>query len=328
MQTPRTVISTAVVAVALGFASPVMAQHHRGGGDGGARGGNRGGSENRQSAVPRASQRPAPAPAPAPAPVPRADNGQRRDYASRPDRSPGNNNNNWRGSASRDQRYAAPRAYQGNQGGGVYRNDGFRNNNGSRNYGYSNNGYRSNGYRGGYYSRSPVRFYHPYYSFRPRFSLGFGLWVGYPVPYAYSYYDPFYGYPYADPYPSTVYPTNPYPAYPPTNYPQSAYPQSAPYGQTAPYPQTVPDPNSIGVQPGQGNVGGLSFDLTPSDAEVSVDGNFVGPVDQFTPSSQPLGLSAGRHRVEVNAPGYQTISFDVNIVAGQVLPYQGSMERR
>jgi hypothetical protein len=29
----------------------------------------------------------------------------------------------------------------------------------------------------------------------------------------------------------------------------------------------------------------------------------------------------------VRAPGYQTITFDVNIIAGQVIPYQGNLER-
>src|SRR5262245_9339192 len=30
---------------------------------------------------------------------------------------------------------------------------------------------------------APVRFYRPYYAFRPRVSLGFGLWVGFPIAY-------------------------------------------------------------------------------------------------------------------------------------------------
>jgi len=50
-------------------------------------------------------------------------------------------------------------------------------------------------------------------------------------------------------------------------------------------------------------------------------------VGQFTPSTQPLGVPAGRHHVEVRNPGYQTMSFDVDIVAGEVIPYQGQMER-
>jgi len=188
------------------------------------------------------------------------------------------------------------------------------------NRGYYNRGYnRSYGNYRGYRSYAPIRFYRPYYSFRPRLSLGFGLWVGYPVP----YYDPFYYPDYAYSYP---YPPAAYPAYPPAvNSPQSAYPVS-------PYPQdgsldSAPQGGSINVQPSASNTGGLSFDITPSEAEVSVDGNPVGTVDQFTPNSQPLGLSAGRHRVEIRARGYQTITFDVNIVAGQVIPYQGSLER-
>jgi hypothetical protein len=324
MHIPKSVFPTAVVAVALGLASPVLAQHRRGGGDGG-HGSNRG-SESHGQAVPRAAQPPAsrPAPAPAPSPSQRSDNG-------------GGRRDNWGGSQPRAQRDASPpRTYPSVRGGESYRNDASRNgayqNGGNRNYGGHNNGSYNNGYRNysyrgygghGYYSRPPVRFYHPYYSFRPRFSLSFGLWAGYPVPYAYSYYDPFYyGPSYAYPYPATGYPTNPYPANP---YPANPYPAYPP--QTS-YPQTVPDPNSIGVQQGQANLGGLSFDITPSDAQVLVDGNFVGTVGQFSPSSQPLGLSAGNHRIEVEAQGYRTISFDVNIIAGQVLPYQGAMERR
>ena len=81
------------------------------------------------------------------------------------------------------------------------------------------------------------------------------------------------------------------------------------------------------MQPGQGNTGGLSFEITPGTAQLFVDGNAVGTVSQFTPASQPLGLPAGNHHVEIRAPGYQTMSFDVDIAAGQVIPYQGAMER-
>src|SRR5689334_7284461 len=43
-------------------------------------------------------------------------------------------------------------------------------------------------YVGPRFSIAPRRFYRPYYVFRPRFSIGFGIWSGYPV----TYYDPFY----------------------------------------------------------------------------------------------------------------------------------------
>ena len=182
---------------------------------------------------------------------------------------------------------------------------------------------RPNGYVGAGVFRGPVTFYSPYYSFRPRFSLGFGLWAGVPIayPYYWGYYDPFYA-PYGYGYPYAAY-GYPYPApgdpagassYPPASYP----PQSG---------------SSIGVQPptqspNQSKMGGVSFEITPAAAEIFVDGQHAGAVNQFTPTSQPLGLTAGRHRIEIRAPGYKSMSFDVDIVEGQVIPYQGTLERQ
>jgi hypothetical protein len=147
----------------------------------------------------------------------------------------------------------------------------------------------------GYYG-----YYRPYYSFRPRLSLGFGLWLGYPVGYPYYYSYPYpYPYPYSYPYP--------YP-YPDPNYPD--YTNPAPSG-------------SVSVTPTTG--GGLSFDITPSNAEVYVDGQRVGTVGEFSPTMPPLALTPGRHFVDIRLSGYQPMVFDADIVAGQVLPYQGAM---
>jgi hypothetical protein len=77
----------------------------------------------------------------------------------------------------------------------------------------------------------------------------------------------------------------------------------------------------------QAIMGGLSFQITPADAQIFVDGTPVGTTGQFTPTSQPLGVPAGHHHVELRAPGYQTMAFDVDIVAGEVIPYQGTLER-
>jgi len=195
---------------------------------------------------------------------------------------------------------------------------------------------------------APFRFSRPYYAFRPRLSLGFGLRVGFPIiyPYAYGYYDPYYdpygysnpypypayGYPYPAygyRYPPTSYPAYPSSAYPPTAYPQSAYPSSA-YPQSA-YPSSAypPASGSVSVQPGQdqADTGGVSFEIAPATAQVFVDGSPVGTVGEFTPTTRPLSLTPGRHRIEIRAPGYQTMDFDADIVAGQVIPYQGTMQR-
>ena len=58
-----------------------------------------------------------------------------------------------------------------------------------------------------------------------------------------------------------------------------------------------------------------------------MDNMRVGTVGQFTPTTQPLGMEAGHHHIEVRAAGYTTLSFDVDVIAGQVIPYQGTMER-
>jgi len=188
------------------------------------------------------------------------------------------------------------------------------------------------GYPGGvgvprYSVVAPIHFYRPYYSFRPRLSLGFGLWAGYPFGYSYAYYDPWYNpYGYVAPY---GYPA--YGAYP--NYPPSAgYPSSYPAERNDPQDQNQ-NQNSVqqgqaGNQQGQTNTGGVSFNVTPATAQLFIDGAMVGTVGQFTPTTQPLGLAAGRHHVEIQASGYQTMAFDVDITAGQVIPYQGEMERR
>jgi hypothetical protein len=209
---------------------------------------------------------------------------------------------------------------------------------------YGGYGYRSYGYGYG-------GFYRPYYAFRPRLSLGFGLWAGYPVAYPYYYGSPYaYPYPYPDPY-SYAYPSYSYPApsygYPPqappsgypsqapSNYPPSGYPSQAPsnyppsnYPPSNYPPSDYPPAGTVGVQPGAEASGGVSFQIDPTTAVVYVDGSAVGTVASFGPTSQPLALAPGRHHIEVRAPGYRTMAFDTDTVAGQVIPYQGTMQRQ
>jgi hypothetical protein len=172
-------------------------------------------------------------------------------------------------------------------------------------------------------------YYRPYYAFRPRLSLGFGLWVGYPV--TYPYYYGYYGYsdPYAYPYP---YPYSAPYAYQPYGYAAPGYGYSTPgYGYPAPnsssgYPPQYTAPGSVGVQQGERASGGVSFEITPSTAAVFVDGTYVGTVVSFGPTSQPLGLTPGRHHIEIRASGYQTMTFDTDVMPGQVIPYQGTLQ--
>lgn len=172
---------------------------------------------------------------------------------------------------------------------------------------------------------APHRFARPFYAFRPRFSLGFGLWAGFPVAYPY-YYDYSYAYPYA-PYPyASAYPY-PYPAtsygYPASAYPASGYP-AATY-PTQSYAQQAYQSSGLNDAQRQ-DAGGVSFEITPSTARVIVDGTEVGSVAEFSPTATPLTLTLGRHHIELRAAGYQTMAFDAEILAGQVIPYRGEMQ--
>ncbi len=71
--------------------------------------------------------------------------------------------------------------------------------------------------------------------------------------------------------------------------------------------------------------GGLSFDVQPYDAAVFVDGTFIGAAGDFGPQAAPLTLRAGLHHVELRAEGAQPIGFDITVVPGQVIPYQGTL---
>ena len=148
-------------------------------------------------------------------------------------------------------------------------------------------------------------FSRPFFSFRPRFSLGFGLTIGYPVAFPYGYYYAPYDYGYG------------YPDYPI-------------YGMAEPVP-TYPDGTyynngDYGYEDNTSAYGGVTFDIQPANASVYIDGKFVGTVAEFSPEQPPMSLVLGRHHVDIRMQGYQTLSFDVTVVAGEVTPFQGTMQ--
>ena len=82
-----------------------------------------------------------------------------------------------------------------------------------------------------------------------------------------------------------------------------------------------------GVAPGAlAPCGGISFDVLPIDAQVSIEGIFVGAVDVFGPTRPPLVLAPGVHYVEVRRPGFLTAAFEVTVAPGTIVPYRGALE--
>ena len=69
----------------------------------------------------------------------------------------------------------------------------------------------------------------------------------------------------------------------------------------------------------------MALEISPYDADVYVDGNYAGKVADFDGTVQPLTVVPGTHRIEVQAPGYAPLIFDVTVEGGQVVPYRGDL---
>jgi hypothetical protein len=121
---------------------------------------------------------------------------------------------------------------------------------------------------------------------------GYGGYYGGYSGYYSGYYDPFY-----DPW---------YGAY----YSSYSYPQS-----------------SSGFSYGTNDDGALRLKIKPRNAEVYVDGYYVGIVDEFDGMFQRLHIEPGAHRVEVRAAGYDTLVFEVKISQDHTTTYQGEMKK-
>ena len=126
-----------------------------------------------------------------------------------------------------------------------------------------------------------------------------GYYPGYYPGYGYGYYDPFgyysgfgfYGGGYYDPW-------------------YGGYPADTQVAYSAPSDE-----------------GSLRLKIKPREAEVYVDGYFVGVVNDFDGMFQRLHLDSGPHRIEVRAPGYETLDIDVRITADHTTTYEGALKK-
>jgi hypothetical protein len=166
--------------------------------------------------------------------------------------------------------------------------------------------------------RPPIYIYSPYYVVNP---WGFGPFgYGYGLSY---FYDPFYsgglgwpgygGYGYGGYGSGGVY-----------GYPSSGYG----YYDGGGSGYNTWESGSSEEKPEQdGPTGELRLKVKPREAKVIVDGAFMGTVDDFDGLFQKLSIADGRHQITLQLDGYQTLTFDVVIIAGQTVNYKGEMQK-
>lgn len=73
--------------------------------------------------------------------------------------------------------------------------------------------------------------------------------------------------------------------------------------------------------------GALRLKVKPREASVYVDGYYAGIVDDFDGIFQRLHLDAGPHHLELQAPGYEPLAFDVRIEPDRTTTYRAEMGR-
>jgi hypothetical protein len=93
--------------------------------------------------------------------------------------------------------------------------------------------------------------------------------------------------------------------------------------------------DGVGSYPAYPIVGGYSSDdqgavrlkVKPREAQVYVDGYYAGTVDDFDGVFQRLHLRSGSHHIEIRAPGYETLTVDVDIQTDHTISYEGELKR-
>lgn len=87
------------------------------------------------------------------------------------------------------------------------------------------------------------------------------------------------------------------------------------------------DPQPAYSPPVYKDEGSLRLKIKPREAEVYVDGYYVGVVDDFDGIFQRLHLDSGPHRIEVRAQGYEPLTFEVRITPDHTTVYQGQLTK-
>jgi hypothetical protein len=73
--------------------------------------------------------------------------------------------------------------------------------------------------------------------------------------------------------------------------------------------------------------GGLRITGAPREAQVFADGYYVGIVNDFDGVFQHVNLEAGEHHIEIEAPGFEPVAFDVLVQPGRTITFRADMDR-
>jgi hypothetical protein len=107
----------------------------------------------------------------------------------------------------------------------------------------------------------------------------------------------------------------------------SAYGTYDPYASTsASFTSSGPDSTGVFISSSR-EAGALRLKVKPDKASVYLDGESAGLVNQYDGLFQKLRLDGGNHRVEIRAPGYRTLTFNVRIEPDHTETYRGELEK-
>jgi hypothetical protein len=91
----------------------------------------------------------------------------------------------------------------------------------------------------------------------------------------------------------------------------------------APAPAPAPAPEAPVEPPSR--TGSLFLEVQPGSAQVFVDGYYVGTPNDLNAQRRGLVLESAPHRIDVSAPGYEAVTFDVRIEPNQSLVFRRAL---
>ena len=93
---------------------------------------------------------------------------------------------------------------------------------------------------------------------------------------------------------------------------------------------TLPETMSLVTPraPENAPTGGVQLDVLPWSAEVYVDGELAGRVEEFRGYYQHLEIAAGPHVLSIVKPGFDPLTVDVVVVPGRTVTYRATLAGR